>query len=99
MNKPSNFITKSKRAFIISLVYVGFGTISICSTSGSDLFYGDWAMYGVLITFPVTIISFGYRFAETNYLIPVIIIQFIMFILTFIFLSLIIKENKNNLSH
>jgi len=95
MSRLLDFINANKRAFIISLTYVGFGTLSVCSISGSDFFYGDWAIFGLLITFPVTIISFGYRFAEANSFIPVLIIQFIMFVLTFILLSLIIKKDKS----
>jgi len=43
-------------------------------------------------TFPVTFISFMYRFAESGSLIPVYIIQFFMFILTFGILSIFIRK-------
>jgi hypothetical protein len=86
------FLQRRKKALIISIIYVGIGTLSVCSISGSDLFYGEWSLYTLILTFPVTIISFGYRYAEPDYLIPVLIIQFIMFLITFLILSAFIKK-------
>lgn len=44
---------------------------------------GSWTLAGVMLTLPVSYISFGYRFAESKSLLPVYIIQSVMFILTF----------------
>ena len=92
MNRIISFIKSRKLAFLISFFYVGIGTLAICNSYGSDPLYGDWTIYTVLFTFPVTIFSFIYRFAESGNLIPIYIIQFIMFILTFGVLSIIIKK-------
>ena len=85
---------KNKLAFWIAFVYVGFGTLSVCSLYPADYFYGDWSLYVLLITLPVSIISFGFRFAEADIIYPVFIIQFVMFILTFYILSLLIKKKS-----
>ncbi|MGV8995292.1 MAG: hypothetical protein ACOH1O_14425 [Flavobacterium sp.] len=94
MNKFVKIIEGRKLAFKISLFYVGFGTLSVCSVYPKDLFYGDWSLYGLLITFPVSVLSFGYRYAESNLLYPVFLIQLIMFFITFFLLSLFIKDRK-----
>jgi len=90
MEEFKSFLKSRKIALIISAVYVGMGTLAVSSIYGGDYLFGNWAEYVLLITFPVTIISFWYRYLETDYL-PVLIIQFIMFILTFLFLSIFIK--------
>ena len=71
------------------------GTLAVCSIAGSDLLYGEWSLYALILTFPVTIISFGYRYAEANYLFPVFIIQLIMFLITFLILSNFIKNKPD----
>lgn len=53
------FLVRKKLALIISIVYVGIGTLAVCSLYPKDLFYGEWSLWGVILTFPVTIISFG----------------------------------------
>jgi len=92
MNRIISFINSRKIAFLISFFYVGIGTLAICNSYGSDAFYGDWTIYAIFFTFPVTFISFMYRFAESGSLIPVYIIQFFMFILTFGILSIFIRK-------
>jgi hypothetical protein len=96
VNKIIKIIEDRKLAFKISLFYVALGTLSVCSVYPKDLFYGDWSLYGLLLTFPVSIISFGFRYAESNLLYPVFIIQLIMFFITFFLLSLFIKDKKTN---
>ncbi|MCF6139901.1 hypothetical protein L1S34_01230 [Flavobacterium sp. K77] len=89
------FLERRKKAFIFSIIYVGIGTLSVCSISGSDLFYGEWSLYALILTFPVTIISFAYRYAASDYLIPVLIIQSIMFLITFSIFAAIFKEKPH----
>ncbi|MFV5700165.1 hypothetical protein ACM55H_17540 [Flavobacterium sp. ZT3R17] len=71
--------TKKKawnNSLIISLVYVGIGTLSVlCSYPP---YYGDWVLFGLFITFPVSIFSFGIMIAGKYYL-AVIAIQIIIF--------------------
>jgi hypothetical protein len=94
MNMCIKLIKDRNLAFKISLFYVSFGTLSVCSIYPKDLFYGDWSIYGLLLTFPVSVVSFGFRYAESNLLYPVFIIQLIMFFTTFFLLSLIVKDKK-----
>ncbi|BDU26576.1 MULTISPECIES: hypothetical protein [unclassified Flavobacterium] len=79
-------------AFKISLFYVGLGTLSVCSIYPKDLFYGSWSLFGLIITFPVSIVSFGYRYANADLLYPVFLIQLIMLFPTFLILSRFIKK-------
>jgi len=91
-----NYLLNRKLAFYIVLIYVGFGTLSVCSVYPADHFYGDWSVFGLLITFPISIVSFGNRYAESKLLFPVFIIQVVMFVLTFLILSKIIKGKTIN---
>ena len=90
----TGYFRKNEKALIITLIYVGLGTLSVCSVYPSDPFYGEWSLPGLLITFPVAVISFGYRYAEAHILYPVFIIQTIMLIPTFLFLTKIIKSKN-----
>jgi hypothetical protein len=95
MNKKvGEYIESHKLALWIAACYVGFGTLAVCSVYPADIFYGSWSLWGLLITFPVTIVSFGYRYAEADTIYPVFIIQFIMFLLTFLILSSFIARKK-----
>jgi hypothetical protein len=95
MNRIKDYITGHFLAFQIGLAYVGLGTLSVCSVYPADFFYGDRSTYGLLITFPVCFFSFGFRFAEgSEPLYPVFIIQFIMFVLSFLVLSRLIKKKR-----
>ena len=95
MEEFKSFLKSRRIELIISAIYVGAGTLAICNIAGGDLFYGEWADYVLSLTFPVTIISFGYRYAEADFLVPVLIIQFVMFILTFLFLCSIFSLFKS----
>lgn len=75
------------KLFWFLFLYVSFGTLSVCSLLTTDLFYSDWAFWGFIASFPVSIISFGYRFMDSSNLFPVFIIQIVVFILAFILLS------------
>lgn len=88
------YFKQKKRALKITSVYVGFATLTVCSVYPADLFYGDWSLLGLIVTLPVSIISFGYRYADAESLYPVFIIQLVMFILTFLVLSMFIKDKK-----
>lgn len=83
--------SKETKAIQIALLYVGLGTLSVCSVYPSDPFYGSWSTFGLLITFPVSVISFGYRFAESQNLYPVFIIQLVMLLVTYLILRKILK--------
>ncbi|UIR54784.1 hypothetical protein LZQ00_10900 [Sphingobacterium sp. SRCM116780] len=88
----NSFLKTRKIALYISSTYVGIGTLAVCSIAGGDLLYGEWSIPVLMFTIPVTFFSFIYRFFEADYLIPVFIIQFIMFLFTFFIIALFIKD-------
>ena len=90
----TDYFRHRKRALKIALIYVGFATLTVCSVYPSDPFYGDWSLLGLIVTLPVSVISFGYRYADANTFYPVFIIQFVMFILTFLIVSTFVKDKK-----
>ena len=87
-----NYFRKKQKAAQFSFVYVALATLSVCSVYPKDLFYGQWSLFGLLVTFPVSIISFGYRYADAQNLYPVFIIQLFMFLLTKALLRRFIKN-------
>lgn len=94
MEEIKSFLKTRKVALIISAIYVGIGTLAVCSIYGSDPLYGEWSFNALVLTFPVTFFSFIYRYAEADSLLPVFVIQFIMFLFTFFILSIFIKKKK-----
>lgn len=95
MEEIKSFLKTRKVALIISAIYVGLGTLAVCSIYGSDPLYGEWSFNVLVLTFPVTFFSFIYRYAEADSLLPVFLIQFIMFLFTFFILSIFIKKKKS----
>ena len=92
--KVCKFIKHNFTALLISFIYVILGGIVACSLYPDDLLNGAWWFWGCIITFPVSMISCTYRmFGSDNYF-PVIIIQTIMFIPTFILVKKIIKKRN-----
>jgi len=72
-----------KRALVFSICYVGFATIALFSMYPESFLHGDWALMSLLITFPISILSFGLIYSgveNAQYIIPVI--QIVMFLLT-----------------
>ena len=87
MKEFKSFIKYRKIELIISAIYVGIGTLAVCSIYPKDLFYGDWSLFVLIWTMPVIIFSLVYRYAEADNLIPVFIIQLIIFVFTFLSFS------------
>lgn len=97
MNKIIQYINQNRLAFWISLIYVILGGVVACSMYPDDPLYTGWGIWfwGWLITFPVNLISSAYRFSIGKEYYPVLIIQLVIFIPTFILISKIItKKNK-----
>jgi len=61
-----------------------------------DLFYSEWSLYSLILTLPVSAISFGYRFMENDVLYPVFLIQLIMFALLFLILRKFTTNKSKN---
>lgn len=95
MKAITSFLKSRKWALIISIVYVGTGTLAVCSAYGNDPLYGEWTSYAILVTFPVSILSFIWRYADPG-IWPVLLIQLTMFLITFFILSLFIKSKPDN---
>jgi len=81
-------------AFII-LVYNSIGLFTVCSVMGSDFYYGDWTILMSILTFPIIIVSFIYRYIQTEPLYPIFIIQLIVLILTLYLGDFIIRRINN----
>lgn len=75
-----------KKSFLISFVYVGFGTLSVLSSIPSFPLSGPWAVFGVLLTFPVSIFSFGIAYADSTLTGLILIVESIVFLLFWILL-------------
>ena len=91
-----HYIKDNSTAIGISLIYVLLGGIVACSLYPDDPLNGDWWFFGWIITFPVNIVSCSFRgFGSTDYL-PVIIIQTLMFIPTFILIQRLLAKKKRN---
>jgi len=89
-NKKINIII-----YIGIFIYVGIGTFSVCALYPKDILWcGDWIVFSLLFTFPVSIISFIYRFVEANTLYPVFIIQLITLFIWLGIAFFALKKNK-----
>jgi len=71
-----------KKSLIISIFYVGLSTFALFSTYPDSSFHGDWTIYALVFTFPVSIISFGLLYGEVINRIVIFMIQIIMFFIT-----------------
>jgi uncharacterized membrane protein len=74
------------KSLIISLAYVGLGTISLLSGYPSSPLYGDWVLPIMLLTLPVSVWSFGIVFADSHAFWAVIIVQTIVFLIFWLLL-------------
>jgi len=95
--KIINYIQQNYLAFWISLIYVALGGVVACSLYPEDPLHGSWFKWGFLFTLPVNIIGFAHRLAIGKEYYPVVIIQVIIFVPTFILVAKLIakKRNKN----
>lgn len=85
-----------KRIIIASIIllYNIIGIITVCSIMGSDPYYGDWTIWASILTFPIIIVSFIYRYIQTEPLYPIFIIQSIILILTLYLGDFIIRKTN-----
>jgi hypothetical protein len=96
--KIINYIKQNTLAFWISLFYVALGGIVACSIYPDDPLNGNWWFIAWIITLPVNLISYSFRFTGDIGYFPVVIIQLVMFIPTFILISKIIAKKRNKSS-
>jgi hypothetical protein len=95
--KFKNYLKFNRTGFWFSFFYVTLGGIVACNIYPNDPLNGRWIDWGFLITLPVNIISFGYCFTtkHSGQLYVVLIIQFLVFIPTFIAVSTLLSKFKN----
>jgi hypothetical protein len=74
--------TKAKKiSFLISVFYVGVGTLSVLSMDPDFILAGDWAWFGYLLTLPVSIMGFAIMYTESDYVQLLIVTQSIVFLI------------------
>lgn len=83
-----------KTVALFIFIYNLLGLISILGMYPGDLLYWKWSAALFLLTFPITIISFGYRFVSSDPIYPVFIIQFIMLVITLFMGDSIVRRSK-----
>ncbi len=77
-------------SLIISSIYVGIGTLAVlCSYPP---YYGDWVLFTLFITFPVSILSFGIMIAGKYYLAVILVQIFIYLIFWYLCYQLMLKR-------
>ncbi|PXV69010.1 hypothetical protein CLV62_101277 [Dysgonomonas alginatilytica] len=81
-----------KKGAICMFIYNVIGTLAICSAYPSDPLYSDELSFIGGFTFPITIISFAFRYAASEPIYPVFIIQFIVLIASIFILDLILRN-------
>lgn len=79
----------------IALIYVGLGTLWVFTSHGVDKYYFDWPL-PIILTLPVTAISFAIRFGIGAYFFPVIIVQLVMTYLTYLATQKILFKKRKN---
>lgn len=85
------------KSLLIALVYVGIGTLSLVSMYPKSPIYTPIAWIGFLITFPVTISSFGIMYTEPNSLEKIVVVQLLTFIIVWaiLYIILLIKSRSS----
>lgn len=82
-------------ACLITFLYDFWGTVTILSIYPTDKLYGSWAENSLLFTFPISVLSFGVRYAEKDSFWLVCLIQSAMFFpVCWIVYTLFFKRNR-----
>jgi hypothetical protein len=81
------------RSLLISVIYVGIGTIAVLNAYGSSPLYGAWVLPTILLTLPVTLISFFIGFF-TDGSWPIVIVQAAMFFLMWWLMNVYFDKNR-----
>ncbi len=69
------------KSFIISFLYVVLGTVAVLSGYPSSPLYGEWVSTALLLTLPVSVISFGIAFADATAFWSVLMVQLIVLLI------------------
>jgi len=87
-------ISALKKSFIVTLIYVGAGTVSVLCLDLHIQQYeiiNDLLTFILLLTIPVTCISFAIMYSSPNYG-AVLLVQSVVFLLFWLILFLILKR-------
>lgn len=89
-----------RNSLIFSVCYVGFATIALFSMFPDSILHGDWALMSMILTMPVSVISFGVIFGggdQPYASLLVFLIQSVMFLLTwYISYKIFRKKDPHN---
>lgn len=83
-----------KAVALFIFIYNLIGLVAIFSISPDDPFHWEWSPVLRLLTFPITIISFAYRYGTSDPIYPVFIIQFIMLVIILFMGDSIVRRYK-----
>jgi len=83
------------KTFFISVLYVGLGTVSVLGMYPESPIYWEQSFIGFLITFPVSVLSFGIAYMESENYELVLLVQLGMFFLFwFILYRIMLRRQK-----
>lgn len=87
---------RRKLLFIITIIYNLIGVVSLFMMYPDDplSWESGWSQLIILLTLPITFFSFVYRYAQSEPLYPVFIIQFIVLIISLFIVHIITRNNK-----
>ncbi len=77
---------------MLSACYVGFATIALFAMCPESFLHGEWALMSLLVTFPVAIISFGLIYSGIKCTVIILVVQLVMFLLTWYLLYISLKN-------
>jgi len=93
----SLYIKRNFLAFFISILYTTLGTIVVFNMyPDNPLNDANWYKWSWLITLPVNIISFCYRYTGGKEYLTIFIIQTVMFIVSFAVFSKVFMKIKKS---
>ncbi|KOS07844.1 hypothetical protein AM493_18615 [Flavobacterium akiainvivens] len=86
------------KAFLISLIYVGLGTLAVMCTYPP--YYGNWVLILAIVTLPVSIFGFSVMLAGKYYIYSLLIQVIVFFIfnrVVYRFLSKNMRKTKGTI--
>ena len=81
-------------SFLVSLVYVGLGTISVLCLAPNPPLDGDFMIIILALTLPVNFISVGVMYADSSATRIVLIIQMVYFLIFWLIVYFILKRRR-----
>lgn len=82
---------------LVIVIYNLIGLIAILGLAPSDPFYWDGSVFLLLLTFPITIISFCFRYSVAGYLTVVLVMQLVILVITLLLGDFVTKGFLKNI--